>query len=178
MRNTGGFLSQIKYSTIFGIQIVSGYAQVGSEIDGISYNLAEHRRQSQLPLPQSQRCEARTQQRLDQPERTVERQLAFPRPRNSFHFSLVNAGEFCFVSCPFQPPNILPISSIFSDNTIYFLSSIDLVSHKTIKSTFNVSVFLIASRTHGCFSSRDRNVAIEIASITSINKLSIFNPSE
>src|SRR3989338_1812112 len=78
--------------------------------------------------------------------------------RNSFHFSLVfRAGEFCFcsffLSCPLQPPSILPISSIFTDKARYFLLSIDLVSHKTIKSIFRVSVFRIANFTKGCFSS-------------------------
>ncbi len=96
---------------------------------------------------------------------------------NSFHFSLVFiAGEFCFASCPLQPPSIFPISSTFTDKARYFLLSIDFASHKTIKSILRVSVFLIASRTHGCFSSRDKKVAIEIASITSTNKVSIFCP--
>lgn len=109
----------------------------------------------------------------------MERQLEVPRPRNFFHFSPdFLSGEFCFISCPLHPPSILPTSSIFSDNAIYFLSSIDLLSHKTNKSIFEVSTFLIANLTQGCFSSRERKVAIEIASIISINKLSIFNPSE
>ena len=98
---------------------------------------------------------------------------------NSFHFSLVfTMGEFCFKSCPLQPPSILPISSIFSERIIYFLLSNDLTSHKTIKSTLSVSVFLMASLTHGCFSSRDKKVAIEIASIISTKIVSIFSPNE
>ena|SRR3989339_967153 len=103
----------------------------------------------------------------------------FAGVRNSFHFSPdFLPGEFCFKSCPLQPPSIFPISSIFSESAMYFLSSIDLVSHKTIKSIFIVSTFLIASRTHGCFSSRDKKVAIEITSMTSTNKVSIFCPRE
>ena len=99
--------------------------------------------------------------------------------RKFFHFSLAfTAGEFCFWSCPFQPPSIFPISSIFTDRAIYFLSSIDFASHSTIKSIFKVSIFLIANRTHGLFSSRDKKVAVEIASIISINKISIFCPRE
>ena len=98
---------------------------------------------------------------------------------NFFHFSLVfMTGEFCFKSCPLHPPSILPISSIFSDIAIYFLFSSDLASHNTIKSIFNVSVFRIASLTHGCFSSRDRKLAIEMASIISTNIVSIFSPRE
>ncbi len=97
--------------------------------------------------------------------------------RDFLHFSLVfTAGEFCFVSCPLQPPSILPISSICRDIAIYFLLSNDLASHKTIKSILSVSTFLIANLTHICFSSRDKKVAIEIASITLIKIVSIFCP--
>lgn len=53
-------------------------------------------------------------------------------------------GEFCFISCPFQPPSILPISSIFVDKAIYFLSVKDLVSQSINKNTFSVSIFCIA----------------------------------
>lgn len=70
------------------------------------------------------------------------------RLRNSLHFSLAYlVGEFCFVSCPFHPPSILPISANFSDKAIYFLVSSDLVSQRIISSIFAVSSFLIASRT-------------------------------
>lgn len=75
-------------------------------------------------------------------------QWLFVRPRYSLHFSLgFTSGEFCFMSCPFQPPNIFPISSIFMERAIYFLLSRDFVSQSTIRSTFNVSNFLIATRT-------------------------------
>jgi hypothetical protein len=66
--------------------------------------------------------------------------------RNSFHFSPALVGEFCFASCPIQPPSIRPISSIFTDRGIYFLSSMDFVSHRTMRSTLKVSIFLTASR--------------------------------
>ena len=56
-------------------------------------------------------------------------------------------GEFCFSSWPLQPPNIFPISSIFSDKTIYFLLSIDLVSQSIIKNILSVSTFLIDRQT-------------------------------
>ena len=36
-------------------------------------------------------------------------------------------GEFCFSSCPSQPPSILPTSFSFKDRVIYFLLSNDLV---------------------------------------------------
>ena len=102
----------------------------------------------------------------------------FAGVRNFFHFSLATAGEFCFDNCPFQPPSILPISSIFSDRVMYFLLSKVFASHRTINSPFNVSVFRMASRTHGCFSSRDKKVAIAIASMISIKIVSIFCPRE
>jgi hypothetical protein len=101
------------------------------------------------------------------------------RSRNLLHFSFVFvAREFCFTSCPFQPPSILPISSNGTDRAIYFLSSNDFVSHKTIKSILRVSVFLIANLIQGCFSSRERKVAIAIASIISTKIVSIFCPKE
>jgi len=52
--------------------------------------------------------------------------------------------EFCFISWPFQPPNIRPISLIFSDMARYFLSSKDFVSQRIKKNTLIVSAFLIA----------------------------------
>lgn len=94
--------------------------------------------------------------------------------RKLFHFSLNKFGEFCFISCPFQPPSILPISSNGLDKCIYFLSSSDFVSQSIIKSIFIVSNFCIASRTQGCFSVLSKKVAMDMASIISINKLSIF----
>lgn len=97
--------------------------------------------------------------------------------RKSFHFSFgLMSEEFCFVSCPSQPPSILPISFIFSERAIYFLLSNDLVSQRTKRKIFEVLIFLIANLTYGVFSSFERNVAIEIASMVSVNKLSIFWP--
>lgn len=99
--------------------------------------------------------------------------------RNSLHFSpVLTTGEFCFMSCPFQPPNIFPASSSLSDRAIYFLSSKDLVSHRIIRSTCRVSIFLIASLTYGCFSVRERKLAADIASMISINNVSIRWPRE
>lgn len=83
-------------------------------------------------------------------------------------------GEFCFVSWPFQPPSIRPISLSFSDKARYFLSSSDLVSHKIKRNTLLVSVFLIAILMKGSFSSRIRKEALEIASMISDSRLSIF----
>ncbi len=100
------------------------------------------------------------------------------RPRNLLHFSLPFGGEFCFESCPLQPPSIFPISVVLNESAMYFLSSRDLVSHKIIKSIFKVSVFRIAKATQGLFSSRDKKLAIAIPSMISTNKLSILNPSE
>ena len=102
----------------------------------------------------------------------------FAGVRNSLHFSPYFLGEFCFVSWPFHPPSILPISSSITDRVIYFLSSKDFVSQRIMRSTRKVSAFLIANRTYGCFSSRDKKLAAEIASITSTNKVSIRWPRE
>ena len=52
--------------------------------------------------------------------------------------------EFCFVSCPFQPPSIRPMASIFSDKARYFWLFRDLVSHNIKRNIFMASVFLIA----------------------------------
>lgn len=52
--------------------------------------------------------------------------------------------EFCFVSCPFHPPSIRPISFSFSDNIKYFLLFIDLDSQRIRRNILTVSVFLIA----------------------------------
>jgi len=98
--------------------------------------------------------------------------------RNFLHFSPVFAGEFCFVSWPFQPPSIFPNSSILRERSMYFLSSNDLVSQRIIKNILSTSVFLMANLTQSNFSSFDKNSATEIASIISINNLSIFTPSE
>ena len=100
------------------------------------------------------------------------------RRRKSFYFSPVFAGEFCFTSCPFQPPSILPISSIFTDRAQYLLLSMDLVSQRIWSKTFSVSNFLMAILTQGSFSSLERKLAIEIASILSTNKVSILWPRE
>lgn len=97
--------------------------------------------------------------------------------RNSFHFSPIKMGEFCFVSWPFHPPSIFPISSTGKDRAIYFLLSSDLVSQRTISNIFKVSNLRIATRTYGCFSSRLKKLATAIASIISINKVSILCPS-
>ena len=93
------------------------------------------------------------------------------------HFSPVLVmGEFCFWICPLHPPRFFPISSNGIDKFIYLLSSIDFVSHKIINKTFCVSNFRIASLIHGNFSSLDRKLATDMASILSINKVSILCP--
>lgn len=87
-------------------------------------------------------------------------------------------GVEFLASCPFQPPSILPTSSSTSESAIYFFVSSDLVSHRIMQSSFNVSTFLVARRTYGIFSSFDKNAAAEIASMISMNKMSILAPSE
>lgn len=102
----------------------------------------------------------------------LERQQPRGSARNFIHFSPIFSGEFCFVSCPLQPPSILPISFIFIESAIYFLLSSDLLSHSTMSSTFWVSIFLIASRTYGSFSSRERKLAVAVASSDSMKSVS------
>ena len=56
-------------------------------------------------------------------------------------------GEFCFVSCPFQPPSIFPISSKGPERAMYFLSSIDFVSHNTSNRMRVISAFRMVNCT-------------------------------
>lgn len=110
--------------------------------------------------------------------------------RNSLHFSPdILSGEFCcspyialaegtFWSCPIHPPSIFPISFKCSESAIYFLSSRDFVSQSTISKIFSVSIFRIANRTYGVFSSRERNAAMATDSIASIKRESILCPRE
>ena len=101
-----------------------------------------------------------------------------PASRNSLHFSPVprGMGEFCFVSCPFQPPSILPTSSSFEESNTYCLFCNDLASHRTISNSFAVSSLRMASRTHGAFSPRGRKAAYAVDSIISTSSESIFPP--
>src|SRR3989338_538337 len=76
----------------------------------------------------------------------VDNRWVFSRS-NPVHFSPAFVGEFCLMSCPYQPPSIRPISSSFSDKAIYFLLSSDLVSQSTCSRIFVVSSLRIASLT-------------------------------
>ena len=98
--------------------------------------------------------------------------------RNSLHFSLALycTGEFCLVSCPFHPPSIFPTSSSGIESATYSFVSSDSVSQSISKNIFNVSSFRMASRTHGCFSAFERNVALATASIKQTNSTSTFPP--
>ena len=100
------------------------------------------------------------------------------RLRNSLHFSPRSGGVEFFVSWPFQPPSIFPISSTTSESAIYFLVSSDFASHKIMSSILIVSTFLAASRTYGSFSARERKAAADVASMVSINSSSILAPRE
>lgn len=102
----------------------------------------------------------------------------FVRPRNLLYFSPDFWESFVFKSCPFQPPSILPISSIFTESAIYFVLSKDLVSHRSIKNIFKVSTFLIPKRTYGIFSSPTKKLAVAKASIISTKSVSTRAPSE
>ena len=103
------------------------------------------------------------------------RNYRFGGVRNSLYFSPdFLLGEFCFKTWPFQPPSILPISFTFSDRAMYFLSSRDLHSQRTISNILRVSNFLIPSLMLGNFSSRRLKLASVVASIISTNKSSIL----
>ena len=87
-------------------------------------------------------------------------------------------GEFYFVSWPFHPPSILPISFKGKDRAVYFLLSKLLVSHITSNKILMVSTFRIASRSQGCFSALPKKLAIATASMVSIKSESTFCPME
>ena len=149
----------------------------GGGMDGILYTCAERRWQPLRPVSQQWRWQGCRE--LEQARQRLERQQPCWSSRNSHHFSPdILLGEFCFVSCPFQPPSIFPISSKWTDRAIYLLSSRDFVSHKTISNTRRVSAFLVASLTQGNLSSRTKKLALETASIVSTKRISIFCPKE
>lgn len=101
----------------------------------------------------------------------------FAGVRDSLHFSPRASGVEFLISCPFQPPSILPTSSSGMESAAYFFVSSDFVSQSIKRKIFNVSSFRIASRTHGCFSVLGRNPALATASISATNSLSILFPS-
>ena len=93
--------------------------------------------------------------------------------RNSFHFSLdFRSGEFCFISCPCQPPSCLPAIASGSDNAVYFLVSNALISQSIYKRNFNVSSEIMAFLTNGCFSCFSKKLATKMLSIVCIKYLS------
>jgi len=102
--------------------------------------------------------------------------------RKSHYFSpvrpVVDPGEFCFWSWPFQPPSILPTLSISTERVAYFVVSRDLDSQTIISSILIVSIFLIANLTYGIFSCLDKKLAAAIASIAWIKRSSILWPRE
>ena len=85
---------------------------------------------------------------------------------------------FCFVSCPFHPPSILPISSSGRESAAYFFVSSAFDSQSTMSRTFRVSSLRMASRTEGILSPRGKKLAVAIDSIISTKSASIFPPSE
>ena len=70
--------------------------------------------------------------------------FAFVVSQLSLFLLYFSIGEFCFVSCPFQPPSIRPISLILSDRDKYLLLSKDLVSQRMSRKSLIVSFFRIA----------------------------------
>src|SRR3989344_1508485 len=117
---------------------------------------------------------------FDNPWNRQNYRFAGRRPRNSLHFSPVRfgcSGEFCFASCPCQPPSILPISSHRNERAAYFLLSSDLLSQSTRSKSFMVSNLRIAIRRYGNFSGLGKNAAAETISITSTNNVSTFAPT-
>jgi hypothetical protein len=133
-------------------------------------------RQPLRSLPLLERRQVELEQQLAR--QRLERQQPCCGARNLPHFSPRSLAGLSFVSCPFQPPSIFPISSTRKESAAYFLLSRDFVSQSTMRSTFSVSVFLMASRTYGRFSSRARKLADAIVSIISTNNVSTRCPSE
>ena len=155
-------------------------------MDGIPHNSSEPRRQPVHPVPQLRRRWAvglelqLARQRLESPESVC-------GSRNSLHFSpSFLLGEFWlfrvwlrdFISCPFQPPIILPMIVTFSEMAMYCLSLSDPASQSTMRSILIVSTLRIARRTYGSLSSGAKKLAVAVASIASTNKLSTRSPSE
>jgi len=62
-------------------------------------------------------------------------------PRKSLHFSpTILLGEFCFASCPFQPPSILPTSASGSESAMYLFCSSEFVSKRMSKKNLIASL--------------------------------------
>jgi len=157
-------------------KIQPGENSTGGGADGILYNSSQPEWQPQRPLSLSERRWSVELELQPARQRLECRQLVCGL-RNSLHFSShYFREEFCLESCPFQPPSIRPISLTFSERAIYFLLSSDFVSQRIIRNIFKTSVFRMASRTYGCFSSRGKKPAIVIASIISTRNLSTFCP--
>lgn len=94
--------------------------------------------------------------------------------RNFFHFSPdFLSGEFCFISCPCQPPSCFPATISGSDKVVYFLVSNALISQSIYKRNFKVSNEIMAFLMNGCFSCFSKKLAIRIFSIIWIKYLSM-----
>jgi len=72
--------------------------------------------------------------------------FAFALPQLSLFLSYF-LGEFCFISCPCQPPSILPTSSIFRERAMYFLSLRDLFPITALE-IFSVYLFFLPPNEH------------------------------
>jgi len=59
----------------------------------------------------------------DNPDNRWNRGLGFAFVVSQLFFFSSYLGEFCFITCPLQPPSILPISFSFSESKAYFLVS-------------------------------------------------------
>ena len=99
-----------------------------SGMDGTLYNRSQPPWQPQCLVPHWERRQGGAE--LELARQRLERQQPGVVFRNSLHFSLAFAGEFCFRICPCQPPRFSPISSNFSDNWMYFPISNDSVSQR------------------------------------------------
>jgi hypothetical protein len=88
---------------------------------------------------------------------------------------MAGLGEFCFWSCPYQPPSCLPAPASGSDSIVNFLVSIALISQSIYKRNFKVSREMIAFLTNGCFSCFSKKLATKIFSIVWIKYLSIVS---
>lgn len=79
----------------------------------------------------------------DNPDNRWNRENGFAFVVSQFFSFSPYLGEFCFITCPLQPPSILPISSIFSERIIYLFVLRDLLSQRTKSKTLTVSIFLM-----------------------------------
>lgn len=136
-------MSQIIYSTTFDIQIVSVYAQVGSDMGGLMYDRTGMLRTVNVNWNDDGWNVNANE--VSNPNSWNDDNQVFSR---NYCFSpLLVGGVFFskFFSMPFfQPPNILPISCKCSESAEYFSFVTHLFSHAICKKNLTPSSLDIA----------------------------------